>query len=108
MTIPKDIGDDQYILVQFSLPKDQVFNFKATNFYCAEVSSPVSVVDFKYPVQNADLAKSHLLFSSLSETKYKISDSYKELIFTIGGLKFADHVGEIARYPKGAKVDEKR
>ncbi|BAO99747.1 hypothetical protein WCLE_004360 [Wolbachia endosymbiont of Cimex lectularius] len=107
VTIPKDIGDDQYLLLQFSLPKNQKFDLRATNFYCAEVSSPVSVVDFKYPVQNSDLAKSHLLFSSFSPTKYGIDDGYKELIFTIEGLKFADNVGEIVTYPKGAKVNEK-
>ncbi|MDG7053521.1 MAG: hypothetical protein LKM45_06670, partial [Wolbachia endosymbiont of Alcedoecus sp.] len=87
--------------------KIQAFNFKITNLYCAEVSSPVLVADFKYPVRNADLAKSNLLFSSFSPTKYGIDDSYKELIFTIGGLKFADNVGEIVTYPKGAKVNEK-
>ncbi|MDR2978719.1 MAG: hypothetical protein LBU56_04975 [Rickettsiales bacterium] len=66
VTIPKDIGDDQYLLVQFSLPKNQKFDLRATNFYCAEVSSPVSVIDFKYPVQNADLAKSGLVFFVLA------------------------------------------
>ncbi|WP_341816696.1 hypothetical protein [Wolbachia endosymbiont (group A) of Agelastica alni] len=105
--IPPDIGDDQNLLLQFSLPVNQVFSFKATNFYCAEVSSPVSVIDFKYPVQNSDLAKSDLLFSSFPATKYGIYNSYNELVFTIGGLKFADNVGEIIRYPKGAKVNEK-
>lgn len=105
--IPPDIGDDQSLLLQFSLPVNQVFSFKATNFYCAEVSAPVSVVDFKYPVQNADLAKSDLLFSSFPATKYSIDNSYNELVFTIGGLKFADNIGEIIRYPKGAKVNEK-
>ncbi|MGL9778822.1 MAG: hypothetical protein ACR5K5_00865 [Wolbachia sp.] len=106
--MPKDIGDDQNLLLQFSLPVNQVFSFKATNFYCAEVSAPVSVVDFKYPVQNADLAKSDLLFSSFPATKYSIDNSYNELVFTIGGLKFADNVGEIVFSPKGAKVDEEK
>ncbi|GFR07190.1 uncharacterized protein TNCT_55271 [Trichonephila clavata] len=105
--VPPDIGDDQNLLLQFSLPVNQVFSFKATNFYCAEVSSPISVIDFKYPVQNSDLAKSDLLFSSFPATKYSIDNSYNELVFTIGGLKFADNIGEIVCYPKGAKVDEK-
>ncbi|WP_395463562.1 hypothetical protein [Wolbachia endosymbiont of Cantharis cryptica] len=105
--IPPDIGDDQYLLLQFLLPVDQVFDFRITNCYCAKVSSPVSVVDFNYPVQNSDLAKSNLLFSSFPATKYSIRNSYNELIFTVGGLKFADNVGEIVRYPKGAKVNAK-
>ncbi|WP_250295555.1 hypothetical protein [Wolbachia endosymbiont of Oedothorax gibbosus] len=105
--IPADIGDDQSLTLQFLLPPNRVFNFKATNFYSAEVSSPVSVVDFKYPTQNSDLAKSNLLFSSFRANKYSIDNSYNELVFTIDGLKFVDNIGEIVCYPKGARVDEK-
>ncbi|UVW84520.1 hypothetical protein [Wolbachia endosymbiont of Aedes albopictus] len=107
ITIPKDIGDDQYLLFKFSLPTNRKFDFRATNFYCAEVSSHPSILEFEYPTQNSDLAKSKLLFSSFPATKYSIDNSYNELVFTIGGLKFADNVGEIIRYPKGAKVNEK-
>ncbi|GFQ82730.1 uncharacterized protein TNCT_725251 [Trichonephila clavata] len=105
--IPADIGDDQSLTLQFLLPPNQVFNFKTTNFYCAEASSPMHAVDFKYPTENSDLAKSNLLFSSFKENKYSIDNSYNELVFVIDGLKFADNVGEIVRYLKGAKVNEK-
>ncbi|OAL99158.1 hypothetical protein [Wolbachia endosymbiont of Dactylopius coccus] len=106
--IPADIGDDQSLTLKFLLPPNRAFNFKATNFYCAEVSSPVSVVDFKYPTQNSDLAKSNLLFSSFRANKYSIDNSYNELVFAIDGLKFVDNIGEIVYYPKGAKVDEEK
>ncbi|WP_143689483.1 hypothetical protein [Wolbachia endosymbiont of Nilaparvata lugens] len=104
--IPSDIGDDQSLTLKFLLPTDRTFNFKATNFYCAKVSAPVSTIDFKYPTENSDLAKSNLLFSSFKENKYSINNSYNELAFTINGLKFVDNIGEIVEYPKGAKVDE--
>ncbi|WP_264337315.1 hypothetical protein [Wolbachia endosymbiont (group B) of Dolichovespula media] len=104
--IPSDIGDDQSLTLKFLLPKDRTFNFKATNFYCAEVSAPLSVVDFKYPTENSDLAKSHLLFSSFKANKYSIDNNYNELVFAIDGLKFVDNIGELVSYPKGAKVDE--
>ncbi|GFQ68395.1 uncharacterized protein TNCT_97761 [Trichonephila clavata] len=106
--IPEDIGDDQSLTFKFLLPTGRTFNFKATNFYCAEVSSPVSVVDFKYPTQNSDLAKSNLLFSSFKKNKYSIDNNYNELVFAIDGLKFVDNIGEIVSYPKGAKVDEEK
>ncbi|MGL9726523.1 MAG: hypothetical protein ACR5KV_08455 [Wolbachia sp.] len=93
--------------LRFSLPSSQAFSFKATNFYCAEVSSTPSIDEFKYPVQNSDLAKSHLLFSSFKESKYSIDNSYSELVFAIDGFKFVDNIGEIMRYPIGAKVNEK-
>ncbi len=106
--IPADIGDDQSLTLQFVLPPNRTFNFKATNFYSAEVSSPIHAVDFKYPTQNSDLAKSNLLFSSFKENKYSIDNSYNELVFAIDGLKFVDNIGEIVSYPKGAKVDEEK
>ena len=106
--IPADISDDQSLTLQFLLPTDRIFNFKATNFYCAEVSAPISAADFKYPIQNSDLAKSNLLFSSFGKNKYSIRDSYRELVFAVDGLKFVDNVGEIIRYPKGAKVNEEK
>ncbi|QXY86485.1 hypothetical protein GZ064_00045 [Wolbachia endosymbiont of Diaphorina citri] len=104
--IPSDIGDDQSLTLKFLLPTDRTFNFKATNFYCAKVSAPVSTIDFKYPTENSDLAKSNLLFSSFKANKYSINNSYNELAFTINGLKFVDNIGEIVEYPKGAKVNE--
>ncbi|WP_264338223.1 hypothetical protein [Wolbachia endosymbiont (group A) of Cheilosia soror] len=104
--IPADIGDDQSLTLKFLLPPNRAFNFKATNFYCAEASLPIHAVDFKYPTQNSDLAKSNLLFSSFRANKYSIDNSYNELVFTIDGLKFVDNIGEIVSYPKGAKVDE--
>ncbi|RDD34968.1 hypothetical protein Wcon_00931 [Wolbachia endosymbiont of Cylisticus convexus] len=104
--IPADIGDDQSLTLKFVLPTDRTFNFKATNFYCAEVSAPVSSVDFKYPTQNSDLAKSNLLFSSFKANKYSINNNYNELVFAIDGLKFVDNIGELVSYPKGAKVNE--
>ncbi|WP_353280247.1 hypothetical protein [Wolbachia endosymbiont (group B) of Silvanus unidentatus] len=104
--IPSDIGDDQSLTLKFLLPKDRTFNFKATNFYCAEVSAPISAIDFKYPTENSDLAKSHLLFSSFKANKYSIDNNYNELVFAIDGLKFVDNIGELVSYPKGAKVDE--
>ncbi|WP_341816007.1 hypothetical protein [Wolbachia endosymbiont (group B) of Idaea biselata] len=104
--IPSDIGDDQSLTLKFLLPTDRTFNFKATNFYCAKVSAPVSSVDFRYPTQNSDLAKSNLLFSSFKENKYSINNSYNELVFAIDGLKFVDNIGELVFYPKGAKVNE--
>ncbi|MFP3023456.1 MAG: hypothetical protein ACEY3K_11375, partial [Wolbachia sp.] len=104
--IPSDIGDDQSLTLKFLLPTDRTFNFKATNFYCAKVSAPVSTIDFQYPTENSDLAKSNLLFSSFKENKYSVNNSYNELAFTINGLKFVDNIGELVSYPKGAKVDE--
>lgn len=104
--IPSDIGDDQSLTLKFLLPTDRTFNFKATNFYCAEVSAQVSAIDFKYPTQNSDLAKSNLLFSSFKANKYSIDNNYNELVFAIDGLKFVDNIGELVSYPKGAKVDE--
>lgn len=104
--IPSDIGDDQSLTLKFLLPTDRTFNFKATNFYCAEVSGPVSSVDFKYPTENSDFAKSKLLFSSFKANKYSIDNNYNELVFAIDGLKFVDNIGELVSYPKGAKVDE--
>lgn len=104
--IPSDIGDDQSLTLKFLLPTDRTFNFKATNFYCAKVSAPVSTIDFQYPTENSDLAKSNLLFSSFKANKYSINNSYNELAFTINGLKFVDNIGELVSYPKGAKVDE--
>ncbi|MDE5064309.1 hypothetical protein [Wolbachia endosymbiont of Drosophila tristis] len=106
--IPADIGDDQSLTLKFLLPPNRAFNFKATNFYCAEASLPIHAVDFKYPTQNSDLAKSNLLFSSFRANKYSIDNSYNELVFTIDGLKFVDNIGEIVSYPKGAKVDEEK
>uniref|UniRef100_A0A3B0IVV8 Uncharacterized protein n=1 Tax=Wolbachia endosymbiont of Aleurodicus dispersus TaxID=1288877 RepID=A0A3B0IVV8_9RICK len=106
--IPADIGDDQSLTLKFLLPTNKAFNFKATNFYCAEVSAPVSITDFKYPTQNSDLAKSNLLFSSFKANKYSIDNNYNELVFAIDGLKFVDNIGEIIPYPKGAKVDEEK
>ena len=104
--IPSDIGDDQSLTLKFLLPTDRTFNFKATNFYCAETSAPISEVDFKYPTQNSDFAKSKLLFSSFKANKYSIDNNYNELVFAIDGLKFVDNIGELVSYPKGAKVDE--
>lgn len=104
--IPSDIGDDQSLTLKFLLPTNRTFNFKATNFYCAEVSAPVSAIDFKYPTQNSDFAKSKLLFSSFKANKYSIDNNYNELVFAIDGLKFVDNIGELVSYPKGAKVDE--
>lgn len=104
--IPSDIGDDQSLTLKFLLPVNRTFNFKATNFYCAETSAPISAVDFKYPTQNSDFAKSKLLFSSFKANKYSIDNNYNELVFAIDGLKFVDNIGELVSYPKGAKVDE--
>ncbi|BEP30806.1 MAG: hypothetical protein WBIAU1_02840 [Wolbachia endosymbiont of Drosophila biauraria] len=69
---------------------------------------PIHAVDFKYPTQNSDLAKSNLLFSSFRANKYSIDNSCNELVFTIDDLKFVDNIGEIVSYPKGAKVDEEK
>ncbi|MGL9725830.1 MAG: hypothetical protein ACR5KV_04030 [Wolbachia sp.] len=69
--------------LRFLLSSSQAFNFKAKNFYCAKVSSTPSIDGFKYPVQNSDLTKSHLLFSSFKESKYSIDNSYSELVLQL-------------------------